>query len=202
MAGVMAGIVGYVVVGELTHWWTARKSPKLEASSSAGIIVMGYGSRSQILTRFVQKWRVRVAVRSLLLCPDAVLIFSGAAVSPGAARTEADQMADLAITKMGVPSEQVRRERHAKNSWENVERGIREADGLSQIAFASDPFHVSKAHRYAVKQDPWMTPGLRRGADYRLFEVWWLKPPLAVHAAWHWFRDRRFTRAQARASAK
>ena len=202
MGAVVVCVVGYVVVGEAAHWLTARKPPKLEASSSAAIVVMGYGSRSKTVTRFVQRWRVRVAARSLVLAPDAVVIFSGAAVTPGAERTEADEMADYAIAKMGVPAEQVRRERLARSSWENVGRGLLEAGASDQIAFASDPFHVSQAHRYAEKQQPGIAPRLRRGGDYRAFEVWWFRLPLAIHAVWHRFRDWRFTRAETRTSAQ
>lgn len=198
---IVAGIVVWVAVGEFTHWRTALRPRSLDAGSSAAVVVMGYGSRSETVTRVIQGWRVRVAARSLRLAPDAVLVFSGAAVARGAAPTEADQMADYAINRFGIPPNQVVRERLATSSWENVERGLQEAQSFDQVAFASDPFHVSQAHRYARKQRPEVGPRLRRGADYRFLEMCWLKPLLAIHAVWHRFRDWRFTRAEVRSSA-
>lgn len=197
---VVAGIVVWVAFGEFTHWRTARRPQRLDPNATAAVVVMGYGSRSEMLTRVIQRWRVRVAARSLRLAPNAVLVFSGAAVSPGAASTEADQMADYAITRFGVPPSQVVRERLARSTWENVERGLQEAQSFDQVAFASDPFHVSQAHRYARKQRPQLGPRLRRGADYRFLEMCGLKPLLAIHAVWHQIRDWRFTRAEARSA--
>lgn len=90
-------------------------------------------------------------------------------------------MADYAVLQ-GLPAESVVLDEHSFSTWQNIENALR-LIGTGPVIIASDTFHARRARRYMWQQAPGVGRRLRRGCDYRLGELFWLKPILAVTPA-------------------
>jgi hypothetical protein len=133
----------------------------------------------------LQRWRVRIAVRST--DPDvARFVFSG-----GAVRTrvpEARMMADYAVRIFGVPARSIIVEDQSRSTVENVANSLPLLADSPAIKIASDTFHARRARRVLRNASPDMALRLVRARDYVPLEWGPLHAFLAVHEA---YRRRR-----------
>ena len=154
------------------------------------VLVLGFRS-SGSGTNVIQRWRVRIAVRSV--DPGtARFVFSGGGRSVSGdersgGTSEAALMARYAVEELGVPERNVELEELSRTTWENVAFSLPLLRDADSIVIASNTFHARRAPRYLAKQAPALAARLRRGADYRFGELLPLKPYLAIY---EWRRAR------------
>jgi uncharacterized SAM-binding protein YcdF (DUF218 family) len=183
---VAAGALLGVVVVELSHYLAMRG---LVASSRAGhsarertseaVIVLGFPPRRHGRTNAVQRWRCRIAVRSLDPGRSSVLIMTGAATR--GRRSEAEVMAGYARDRLGVPARHIMLEEQARSTWDNIRYSLPLAEQFAAIKVASDPFHVRKAHRYVARIRPDLVTRLEPARCYRPGEYLLLKAAIVAY---------------------
>jgi uncharacterized SAM-binding protein YcdF (DUF218 family) len=147
-------------------------------------LVLGFRSSEDGRTNAIQRWRVRIAVRSVDR-RRARFVFSGGATRGGV--SEAALMARYAVEELGIPVSNVTLEEQSRTTWENIAFSIPLLADATSIVIASNTFHARRARRYLAKQSPELAARLRRGADYRFGELLPLKPYLAIY---EWRRSR------------
>lgn len=164
--------------------WLNRRWSRMLASPSTGgsLAVVALGFRNKGATaNLINRWRVRIAVRSAGLADDVTVVFSGGA--PDGERAEAELMADYARTQLGFTGEIVL-ETESRTTWENVTNALPLVESAGQIVFASQPAHALKARAYVCRQRSSWAGRLVRGADYRCGEWAPAKPFLALYGLW------------------
>jgi uncharacterized SAM-binding protein YcdF (DUF218 family) len=164
--------------------WLNRRWSRMLASPATGgsLAVVALGFRNKGTTANpINRWRVRIAVRSASLADDVTLVFSGGAAH--GERPEAELMADYARAKLGF-TEDVVLETESSTTWENITNALPLIASADQIVFASQPAHALKARAYVRRQHPELAARLVRGADYRGGEWAPIKPMLALYGLW------------------
>ena len=135
-------------------------------SVSVVVLVPGYGGRF----RAVERWRMAVALQTLALHGDGLLVASGH-------RGEAERLAQLAQGHRVVV------EPMARSTQENVQRSLSFFEGADQITIASDWLHVRRASRYLRQLRPDLSlrlvPAKRRWRN----GGWWIQPGGAAYEA-------------------
>lgn len=199
-----------VLLSEAVHYFASRRLAGISdmRGATTAVIVLGYGiprsvvrkkiQRWRVEVATIQRWRVEIAVRTLAVAGSGCVIFSGSADVGGAERSEAEEMAEYAMSALGLDRRSIRLESNAAHTWQNVAYSLRLAESCDRIAIASDPLHAARATSYAARQRPDLAPRLCAADTYRLFERWWLKPPVTVYEGWRWLRDRGFERQENR----
>jgi hypothetical protein len=162
---------------ELVTWRASRESVAGGPASSGGDIVVALGCRSDPDGRisFMQRWRTRIAVRSV--SPSGLILFTGGSAG---GRSEAAVMADYAI-EHGFPAERIRLEEQSRTTWENIRNNLAILEMATEIRFASNTFHARRARQYLVKQAPHLADRLRGGRDFVWFEYAPLKAYLVAY---------------------
>jgi hypothetical protein len=196
IAGVVAaGVLLGVVVVELAHYLAMRRvlaslpvEPGAHGSTSEAVIVLGFPPRHDSTTNSVQRWRCRIAVRSLNPGRSSVLIFTGTATR--GPRSEAEVMADYTRDILGVPAQQIMLEEQARSTWDNIKYSLPLAEPFTAIKIASDPFHVRKAHRYVARIRPDLITRLEPAGCYRPGEYLPVKAAILAHEIWSYARRR------------
>lgn len=179
MVGVMFGWV------EWRTWRASRDLLPADANDIGRIVpgesVLVLGCPLPVL----QRWRVRIAVRSTY--PDrARFVFSG-----GAVRTqvpEAKMMAEYAVQKLGVPAANVVVEDRSRTTVENVVNSVPLMADSPAIKIASNTFHARRARQILHDESPELARRLARARDY--IPVEW-GPLHAVLVAHERYRNRR-----------
>jgi uncharacterized SAM-binding protein YcdF (DUF218 family) len=192
---VVAGAVLVVVVVELSHYMAMRAmaasflaSTGARGKASEAIIVLGFPPRHDGRANAVQRWRCRIAVRSLDPGRSSTLIMTGAATrGPG---SEAEVMADYARDVLGVQAEQIMLEEQARSTWDNIKHSLPLAEQFTAIKIASDPFHVRRAHRYVARIRPDLVSRLEPASCYRPGEYLPLKAAVLAYEIWSRARPR------------
>jgi len=111
----------------------------------------------------LQRWRVRIAVRST--DPDtAVFVFSGGAVRGD--RAEARLMADYAVRDMGVPTGNVVVEDQSRTTVENIVNSAPLLANSPAVKIASNTFHARRARQILGDETPALAARLIRARDY------------------------------------
>ena len=179
--GCAVAIAAAIVSGsEWMHWRAARRYLGTRPDTGHGthaLVVLGFPARADGSTHPLQRWRCRIAARSMT--PGALVVFSGGAVK--GPWVEAEVMARYAHERLGIPAESIRTETEAESTWQNIEFTIPLIEHADRIAIVSSPMHAARARRYLHLQRPDLAARLTPAADYRPFEAWWLKTPTAVH---------------------
>ncbi|WP_324192874.1 YdcF family protein [Nocardia transvalensis] len=182
-AALGAAAIAVVGCAEGLHWRAARRASAPASGPSRNrteaIVVLGFPARDDGGTHPLQRWRCRIAARSVDPRCDGVVVFSGGAVRNG--WPEAEVMARYARDRLGVPPERIRTETKAESTWQNIEFTIPLIEHADRIKIASDPMHAARARRYLAQQRPDLAARLAPAADYRPLEYWWLKIPTAGH---------------------
>ncbi len=130
------------------------------------VLVPGYGGRA----RFVERWRMAVAVRTLAARGGGRLVVSGHA-------GEAERLAALAPRDVEVSIEST-----ARSTLENVVRSLPLLRDAAELAIASDRFHRRRVLRYLEALDSDLARRVVRPA-YGWREGWWMDGAGAVRAA-------------------
>lgn len=174
----IAGLAGLLAWGE---WQNRRWSRTLVGSPSGvseAIVVLGF-KNPQPEANFVNRMRVRSALRSIDLDADTRVIFSGG-VTTSSSHSEARIMADYAVDECGYQGPFVLEEQ-SRTTWENILHVIPMIDDVDRIKIASLPAHALKARVYIGRQRPDLVSRLARAADYEFGEWVLLKPALAAY---------------------
>jgi uncharacterized SAM-binding protein YcdF (DUF218 family) len=129
------------------------------------VLVPGYGGR----IRAVERWRMAIALRTLLSNEGGTLVASGY-------QGEAERLAQLA------PHHHVIVEPTAQSTWENVERSIPYFEEAHRLAIASDWFHARRAGRYLQQMRPDLS-ALLVPADQQWWRGWWIQAGGAAYEA-------------------
>ncbi|MCM6778767.1 YdcF family protein [Nocardia sp. CDC159] len=178
-----AGIwmIAVVAAAEWLHWRASRRllGASTAAARTEAVVVLGFPVRPSGRTHPLQRWRCRIAARSLDPRAESVLVFTGGAVRREPA--EAEAMARYARDTLGVPEDRIVTETKAESTWQNIEFSIPLIEHADRIKIASDPMHAARARRYLGIQRPDLAARLAAAADYRPLERWWLKIPTAAH---------------------
>ncbi|WP_067898775.1 YdcF family protein [Nocardia vaccinii] len=172
-----AAIVG---CSEWMHWRATRRYLGTRPQTGQGthaLVVLGFPTRADGSLHPLQRWRCRIAARSMT--PGALVVFTGGAVK--SRWVEADVMARYAHERLGIPAESIRTEAEAESTWQNIEFTIPLIENAERITIVSSPMHAARARRYLHLQRPDLAARLTPAADYRPFEAWWLKMPTAAH---------------------
>ncbi|OAP25876.1 MULTISPECIES: YdcF family protein [Amycolatopsis] len=162
---------------EWEHWRASRRGmggrPGTSGTGEA-VVVLGYrngGSRAN----FVNRWRVRAAVRSQAPGPSRLVLCGGAV---GGAETEAALMARYA-REYGCRGPLVL-ETESRSTWENVLHAVPLIEDADRIKIVSNSLHAEKARHYLRRHRPDLAERLVPARDYRFGEWLALKPVLAV----------------------
>ncbi|WP_373863896.1 YdcF family protein [Nocardia pseudobrasiliensis] len=170
-------------MAEWLHWRASRRVfPKAEPAPDGGaeaVVVLGFPIKRNGGVHPLQRWRCRIAARSMDSRRDGVMVFTGGAIKRD--QPEAEAMARYARDVLGVPKDRIRIETAAGSTWQNIEFSIPLIEHATRIAIASDPMHAARARRYLRLQRPDLAARLAPAADYRFLEAWWLKVPTATH---------------------
>ncbi len=146
----IAAIAGLVVAAELLHQ-RAGQSAIAPDEGSAVVVVLGYPTLRSGRPHPIQRWRVRLGVRTMRATGASHIIFSGG--SPRNAHTEAETMARLAVAA-DVPDAAIIVETESVSTWQNVAYCEPLTRGFDHVILASDPLHAKRAHRYWIEQHP------------------------------------------------
>lgn len=130
------------------------------------VLVPGYGGR----LRAVERWRMAVALQTLALHGDGLLVASGH-------RGEAERLARLA------QGHRVVQESMARSTYENVEKSLSYFEEADQIAIASDRLHVRRASRHLRQMRPDLSPRLIPAKQQWRNGGWWIRPGSAAYEA-------------------
>ncbi|WP_196814379.1 YdcF family protein [Nocardia sp. BMG111209] len=183
--GAVAGLF-VVLAAELLHRRASRRGfdsesawAAAESDGTEAVVVLGYPARPDGRPHPMQRWRCRIAARSMDRDGHGIVVFTGGAVRR--TQAEADVMARYARDELGIPADRIVTETRARSTWQNIEFSIPLIEHADRILLASDPMHAARARRYLRIQRPDLAARLVPAADYRPFEQWWFKVPTAAH---------------------
>lgn len=172
--------LGALAWGEwLNHRWSRMLVSEPQGGALA-IMVPGMANPQRSANR-INRWRVRIALRSTHGDEPGVIIFSGGAVR--GIRTEAELLAEYARNELGFAGEFIV-ETQSRSTWDNVTNVLPLIPDADRIVIASQPAHALKIRAYIRRQRPDLAERLSRGADYRFGEWLPAKPLLAVYGLW------------------
>lgn len=181
---IAAGIIAALALAEAVTWRAsrdflpaARRDAGVREPGDA-VLVLGFASGGRGRVGAIQRWRIRIAARSVDPA-TALFVFTGAATRGGL--SEAAAMADHAERRYGIPRAHIVLEEQATTTWENIGFSIPLLTDATSIRIASNTFHARRARRYLAKRSPELAARLRRGRDYLPLEFAPLKPVLAVY---------------------
>ncbi|WIM88612.1 YdcF family protein [Candidatus Mycobacterium wuenschmannii] len=173
-SGVIAVTLGW---SEWATWKASRefyptRSGAAGDASATNVLVLGCP------IPVLQRWRVRIAVRSG--DPQrARFIFSGGAVRTPVA--EATMMADYAVHSLGVPASHTVIEDASRTTIENIANSAPLLAEGGSITIASNTFHAHRARRILRDTAPTLADRLVPASDYRPFEWGPLHAALLAH---------------------
>ncbi|NUU51678.1 ElyC/SanA/YdcF family protein [Curtobacterium luteum] len=187
---VLAAILG---ASELIHARAARRGITNRAGVPADrpgvVVVLGFANRGTRIN-MVNRWRARVAVRSVRRRPAARVICSGGAVRGTTA--EGDLLARYLREGLGW-SGPIGVERKSRSTWENVANVVPLLGDAEWLVFASGSLHAEKARTYLRRQRPDLVRLMVPGSDHRWGEMTVVKPLFAAVGLWKLARLRRST---------
>jgi hypothetical protein len=170
------------------EWTTWRASREFYPAGAAGADQIVPGETVLVLgcpSPALQRWRVRIAIRST--DPErARFVFSG-----GAVRTqisEAQMMANYAKHTLGVPTANIVIEDQSRTTVENVVNSAPLMADSPAIKIASNTLHAHRARRIIMDESPELAARLVPARDYLPAEG---GPLHAVLVAHEYYRRRR-----------
>ena len=177
LGALLAG--GVLLWGELAHYRSSRRGMGTrpgEAGTGETVVVLGFGDRGN-RANFLNRWRVRAALRSL--DPGrgpSRLVLSGGPVAGEV--PEAELMARYA-RELGYTGVLIT-ELTSRSTRENVENVIPFIEDTDRIKIVSNSVHAGRARGYLWRLRPDLAERLVPAADYRFGELILLKPVLGV----------------------
>lgn len=126
----------------------------------------------------MNRYRVRAGIRSLdPNAHESVLVLCGGTVA--GENAEADLMARYARVERGFTGP-ILLDRTSSSTWENIQNAIPLIEQADAIKIVSNSLHAEKARAYLWKLRPDLAVRLRRGKDYRIGEITFVKPVAAL----------------------
>lgn len=172
LVGVLAAILAW---GEWVTWRASRRLVTRHSGPPDAVVVLGF-QNAQDRANALNRWRVRVAERTVAGSSAATMIMSGGAVRGN--RSEASLLAEYARSR-GFGGEVVLEE-VSDSTQANIDNSLPLLENFDRIAVVSDPLHALRARRILLDRRPDFAERLVRGGDYRFGEWTVLKPPLVV----------------------
>lgn len=140
------------------------------------IVVLGVANRGQ-RANLVNRWRARMALRSVPEGAVTTIVTSGGAVrGPVPEATLLAQYLRDVLDWQGPLVE----ETASRSTWNNVANVIPELEDAEWIMLVSNSLHAEKARVYLRRRRPDLAERLVRAADHRCGEMILIKPILAV----------------------
>ena len=174
LLSVAVGFVSLGVIAEVMH--SRAASLRVPESARTSVVVLGFPSLRSGRPHPVQKWRVKLAKKTIDRHGAHRVVLSGGTTSGGP--TEASATAKLAIAA-GIDPTITVLESESMNTWSNVEFSSRLVEDSAVIILVSDPVHAARARKYWLQQHPcdtdrvFVTPCAGIGS-------WWMKIPTAL----------------------
>lgn len=164
--------VALLAWGEAAAWRMSRagypRYPQTGAESGDDVVlVLGYRPRDDGRLHPLQRWRVRIAVRSAP--PGALYVFSGGIVH--GTRPEAEMMAEYGVRRCGIDPARLALETQAMTTRENLAFATPWLEASRTIRIVSNTSHARRARRYLAEQAPALVPRLRRTRDFVPLEL-------------------------------
>lgn len=168
---------GILLWSEFVHWRASKRALRAGGSHPGieAVIVLGVKNRREH-ANYLNRYRVRAALRSQTTTGESVLTICGGAV--GGATSEAELMAHYATDSRGYEGA-VRLDRESLSTWANVANAVPLIENAGVIKIVSNSMHAERAREYLWKMRPDLAHRLVRGDDYRFGEILWLEPVLA-----------------------
>ncbi len=176
---VVSGLV--ILWGEIVHSRASRSLVGADRGGSEAIVVLGYRNPDPHRANWLNRWRVRAALRSIdPRSAESRIVFCGTTRTGRGAVSEAALMAAYAVEQRGYRGPVVLEE-ESRTTWENVAYAIPLVEDADRIKIVSNPLHAEKARLYLHRQRPDLAQRLVRAKDYRPGEWAPLKPLFAVY---------------------
>ena len=194
LAAASAAGVALLAFGEWQSWRASRAGYPSETVPSAGrdvVLVLGFRSAADDRVNWLQRWRTRIAVRSVDPA-TALFVFSGGAVR--GRRPEAEIMAEYGIRRLRIPPANVALEPRATSTRENIEFALPWLREAGTIRIASNTFHARRARGYLRELDPERWQRLAPTRDHVLLELGPLRLALTFY---DWVAARAAARREA-----
>lgn len=167
---------------ELVHRRASRRgypdSPASKTAHASGgvVVVLGIANRGHD-ANVVNRWRARMALRSVPAGTSTTIIASGGAVRGSI--PEATLLARYLHDDLGWNGP-LHEETTSRSTWENIKNVTPLLEDAQWIMLVSNSLHAEKARIYLRRQRPDLAARLVPGRDYRLGEMTLFKPVLAV----------------------
>lgn len=184
----LLGALGLTLAStELAHALAASPTP--QPATKPVILMLGFHSRRNGAPHPVQRWRIKLALRTAQRYhSDRMIISGGFTRGP---RSEAGLLAEL-LSREPNPFVEIRLEERATTTWENVMFSRALLGGDETVVIVSDPLHAARARRYWLKQSPGDQHRVFITGCCGLFDGWWLKSPTAIVEILRWVKVRYF----------
>jgi uncharacterized SAM-binding protein YcdF (DUF218 family) len=155
--------------------FTPGASP-VKTGSNGVIVVLGIANRGSH-ANVINRWRARMALRSVPIAATTAIIASGGAVRGPV--PEATLLAQYLRHHLGWrgPLEE---ETTSRSTWENIQNVVPALEDAEWIMLVSNRLHAEKARTFLRRQRPDLADRLAPAGDYRVGEMALLKPVLAV----------------------
>ena len=170
-------VVGFVSLGVMAEVMHSRAAPRrVPESARTSVVVLGYPSLPGGRPHPVQRWRVKLAKKTIDRHGAHRVVLSGGPTRSGP--TEASVMATLAAA-VGIDPTITILESESINTWTNVKFSSTLVEDSEVVVLVSDPVHAAWARRYWLRQRPsdadrvFVTPCAGLGS-------WWMKVPTAL----------------------
>ena len=174
LRSVVVGFVSLGVMAEVMH--SRAASLRVPESGSTSVVVLGFPSLPGGRPHPVQRWRVKLAKKTIDRHGAHRVVLSGGQTRSGP--SEASVMAELAVA-VGIDPTITILESESMNTWSNVEFSSSLVADSAVVILVSDPVHAGWARRYWLRQHPsdtdrvFVTPCAGLGS-------WWMKIPTAL----------------------
>jgi uncharacterized SAM-binding protein YcdF (DUF218 family) len=173
------GVLGWC---EFVHWRASRRgfpggADALRRQAGHGVIVvLGVANRGH-RANVVNRWRARMALRSVPSGVPTTIVTSGGAVRGPV--PEATLLALHLRETLGWRGTIIE-ETASRSTWNNVENVLPWLDEAAWIMLVSNSLHAEKARELLRRQRPDLAVRLVPAADYRFGEMALVKPVLGA----------------------
>jgi vancomycin permeability regulator SanA len=174
LRSVVVGFISLGVMAEVMH--SRAASRRVPEAGSTSVVVLGYPSWRGGRPHPVQRWRVKLAKKTIDRHGADRVVLSGGPTRSGP--SEASMMAKLAV-EVGIDPTITILESESMNTWSNVMFSSTLVADSAVVILVSDPVHAAWARRYWLRQHPsdadrvFVTPCAGLGS-------WWMKIPTAL----------------------